>query len=94
MVKVGTILSGFERGAFYSYIVASLDDCDGVALVISIQPRTYCCDDRITIRLQKIKYNCFDLEDALEAIMWDWEDDFKDEKQQNREEKYEKYRCS
>tara|TARA_R110000823_G_scaffold221242_3_gene349767 strand:+ start:1345 stop:1629 length:285 start_codon:yes stop_codon:yes gene_type:complete len=94
MVKVGTILSGFERGDFYSYIVASLDDYEGVALIISIQPRSYGCNDRITIRLHKIKYNCFDLEDTLEAIMWDWEDICKDEKQQNREDKYEKNRCS
>lgn len=70
-VKVGTILRGFERGNFYSYIVACLDDYEGVALVTSLQPRSWGCIDRITIQLRNIKNNCFDIG---EQVLWDWDD--------------------
>ena len=94
MVKVGTILSGYNRDCDYSYIVASVDNYSKKALIISIDKPLYGQQSHLVIELDEIKYNCFDLEDTLEAIMWDWVDNFKDEAQEKRQEKYEKNRYS
>ena len=90
MVKVGTIVSGFiNKWNVELFIVASVGE---YCLLISTQPPPDGCDIYITILADKIKYNCFKLDDiADESFGWNIDIENYDKRRENENKFIEKY---
>jgi len=85
MVKVGTILSGFmDCETIELYIVASIGE---YALLISTQPAPFGYSTHISIPADKIKYNCFKIDDAVSNIGWSIDSE-NEEKRNINEDKF------
>tara|TARA_R110000787_G_scaffold210026_1_gene319923 strand:- start:2201 stop:2476 length:276 start_codon:yes stop_codon:yes gene_type:complete len=85
MVKVGTILSGFKNPEDIElYIVASIGE---YVLLISTQAPCLGYDTYLSLPADKIKYNCFKIEDAVSNVGWSI-DSVNDEKRNINEDKF------
>jgi hypothetical protein len=91
MVKVGTILSGYNRFGNEKYIVASVNDYSKKALLLLIDKPRWGQQSHLVIELDNIKHRCFEIDDTWEAHMCEWVECFITEAQEKRQEKYEKY---